>query len=786
VLTLPATAGAQSLYHAWSDRFGDASDDNAYAVATDASDNVLVGGAFVGTVDFGGGVLTSSGARDIFLAKFDAAGNHLWSKNFGDASDYQYAFQVAADGLGNVIVTGTFYGTVDFGGGALTSAGGQDVFIAKFDAGGNHLWSKRFGDTASQYENDVTTDAAGNVIVAGYFLGTMDFGGGALTSAGNHDIYVAKLDPGGNHLWSSSFGDASPQSASGVAVDGAGNVIVTGIFKGTVDFGGGGFTSAGDFDIYVAKFDAAGAHVWSKRYGDANPNYTFSVTTDGLNNIILGGYFYGTVDFGGGGLTSAGLQDIYTVKFDAAGTHLWSKRFGDVSDLQWALGISTDGSDNVIMTGQFEGTVDFGGGALTSAGGFDGYVARFDAAGNHLWSTRFGDSANQYAWNVTADGSGNAIVTGSIVGTTDFGGGPLTSAGGFDAYVAKFWRAAPVIAGVRDVPGDQGGWVNLSWDASGADTPAEHVITQYTTWRAIDPTQVSSLIASGASVVDQPVAGAWGSPDADKPLIRVQRLGGATYYWYLIDTFVAYYLPGYSAPVPTLFDSTSVSTENHYFQVIAHTADPYTFYVSEPATGYSVDNLPPAAPQALAGEQTQAEAILLTWDPNIEADLSHYAVCRGTDPGFTPNAGNLIGEPGTPGMVDDEWRWDAGYHYKVTALDEHGNESEVAYLGSNVVTDAGGSRAPQATYLGRAYPNPFSGSTRIAFGLADAADVSLEVYDVSGRLVRVLVDGNRDARTHEVEWDGKDARGDRVSSGVYFYRLTAGQSTHIRKAVLLR
>jgi hypothetical protein len=781
LFAFPLTAGAQSLNHAWSDRFGEASEQFARSITADGSGNVIVTGDFWGTVDFGGGGLTSAGGRDIFVAKFDAAGTHLWSKRFGDVNS-QDAYGIATDGLGNVVVTGYFMGTVDFGGGVLTSTGGDDVFVAKFDAAGTHLWSKRFGDAGTQWARSITTDGSGNVIVTGEFGGTVDFGGGGLTSAGSLDIFVVKFDAAGAHLWSKRFGDANDQSAYAITADGSGNVVVTGFFWGTVDFGGGVLTGAGGRDIFVAQFDAAGVHLWSKRFGDASDQYAFGITADGSGNIIVTGDFYGTMDFGGGGLTSAGGRDIFVAQFDAGGTHLWSKRFGDASH-QYAFGITADGSGNVIVTGQFLGALDFGGGALTCAGVDDIYVARFDATGNHLWSKRFGDASYQYARSITTDGSGNVIVTGYFYGAVDFGGGLLTSAGGQDIFVAKFWRAAPVIAGVRDVPGDQGGWVNLSWDASGADTPAEHVITQYTTWRAIDPTQVSALIVGGASVVTDPSGGI---PETDKPLIRLQRVGSATYYWYLIDTIVAFYLPGYSAPVPTLFDSTSVSTELHYFQVIAHTSDPYTFYTSEPASGYSVDNLPPAAPLALAGEQTEPEAIQLTWDPNSETDLSHYAVYRGTDPGFTPGTGNRIGEPNLPELLDGEWRWDAGYHYKVTALDGHGNESEVACLGPDFITDAGNSPAPPATYLGQSYPNPFNRSTRIAFGLGEAAEISLGVYDVSGRLVRVLVDGSRDARAYEVEWDGTDARGKRVASGVYFYRLTAGERTHIRKAVLLR
>jgi hypothetical protein len=150
-------------------------------------------GYFNGSVDFGGGPLTSVlGSFDIFLAKFDSAGNHLWSKRFGGASN-EYPTAVAVDGSGNAFLTGDIFGSVDFGGGLLTSAGGQDIFLAKFDPAGNHLWSKRFGDTVGQLGKGIAVDGSGNAFLTGAFFGSVDFGGGPLTSAGLADIFLAKF-----------------------------------------------------------------------------------------------------------------------------------------------------------------------------------------------------------------------------------------------------------------------------------------------------------------------------------------------------------------------------------------------------------------------------------------------------------------------------------------------------------------------------------------------------------------------------------------------------------------
>ena len=434
----PPDNSAGPLAHRWSKRFGTSTYQFGRSVAVDASKNVIITGEFVHAVDFGGGGLTAAGSEDIFVAKLDAAGDHVWSKRFGDA-DPQKGLSAAVDASGNAIVTGCFEGAVDFGGDSLTSAGSGDIFVAKFDAAGNHLWSKRFGDSTHQEGLNVMADALGNVIVTGFFRGTVDFGGGPLTEVGGFDIFVAKFDADGNHVWSKRFGDGSTQLPWGATVDGAGSVIVTGEFDGTVDFGGGVLTSAGNNDIFVAKLDAAGSHVWSQRFGGSLAEGASSVATDASGNVYLTGYFLDTVNFGGADLVSAGFSDIFLAKFISTGAHQWSKRFGD-GDGQTARSVAAFGSGDVILTGVFEGTINLGGGVLTSAGGGDTFVAKFDAAGNHLGSKRFGDASPQDIWGAAVEGSGNTIVIGGFEWSVNFGGGVLTSAGDRDIFLVSFFN----------------------------------------------------------------------------------------------------------------------------------------------------------------------------------------------------------------------------------------------------------------------------------------------------------------------------------------------------------
>jgi chitodextrinase len=378
---------------------------------------------------------------DVFLAKYSATGGHLWSKRLGaHATDSGEA--VAVDASGDVVVTGSVGNTVDFGGGPVPSAGGFDLFVAKY-AGttGAYRWARRVGGAADEYSYAVAVDGSGHVVVTGEFTGTVDFGGGPLSSAGDRDVFVAKYaGTDGRHLWSRRLGGALGDVGQAVAVDGAGNVVVTGYFMGTVDFGGGALTSAGDRDIFVARYAAAdGRHLWSRRFGAALTDMGNAVAVDGSGNLVVTGYFKRTVDFGGGPLTTPNDgSDLFIAKYAATGAHLWSRRAGGTNG-ESGKAVAVDGSGNVTVIGPFLGTVDFGGGPLSSGTMGALFVAHYAGAdGAHRWSKGVGGVSTERGQAVATAG-GSLVLTGSFSGTVDFGGGPRTAVGSNDAVLLSLW-----------------------------------------------------------------------------------------------------------------------------------------------------------------------------------------------------------------------------------------------------------------------------------------------------------------------------------------------------------
>ncbi len=234
---------------------GGTGDDRGWGIAVDSNDNSYITGYFDGTAEFGSTTLTSSGGYDVFIAKVDSSGNYLWTVKAGGTGFYDRGNGIAVDSNGNSYITGYFDGTAEFGSTTLTSSGGYDVFIAKVDSSGNYLWTVKAGGTGFYDRgNGIAVDSNGNSYITGYFDGTAEFGSTTLSSAGEYDVFIAKVDSSGNYLWAVKAGGSDLDEGWGITVDSNGNSYITGYFYLTADFGSTTLTSAGETDVFIAKY----------------------------------------------------------------------------------------------------------------------------------------------------------------------------------------------------------------------------------------------------------------------------------------------------------------------------------------------------------------------------------------------------------------------------------------------------------------------------------------------------------------------------------------------------
>ncbi len=357
----------------------------------------------------------------------------LWSQRFGDDA-FQEGRSIVVDGNGDLIVAGSFQGTIDLGGGPLVSAGKSDIFLAKLSPGGGHVWSQRFGNAEDQTVSAATVDAEGNVTLTGIIHGMVGFGGAPLAGDDLGDAFIAKLSPDGDHLWSKRFGSELYQEGLSVVAAGRGEVVVSGRFNGLIDFGGGPLFGDG----FVVKLGPSGEHVWSRALCTYMGCLPLSLAVDAAGRVAVAGAFLGDIDFPGGLKSSAGFSyDSFVLMLDADGQSIWGRTFGD-SAFQDIQSVALDAAGNAFVTGRFLGTVDLGGGPLASAGDSDAFLAKYDPAGAHLWSKTFGDAKPQTGRAVAVDAFGNVAVTGDFGGAVDLGGGPLASIFGQDVFLAKY------------------------------------------------------------------------------------------------------------------------------------------------------------------------------------------------------------------------------------------------------------------------------------------------------------------------------------------------------------
>jgi gliding motility-associated-like protein len=465
---------AQNVNFVWAKQMGTGTGmgNGAYSITVDASGNVYTTGFFTGTIDFdpGPGVFNlvsgSNGfSPDVFISKLNAAGNLIWAKQMGAGTGTGSgdSFSIAVDASGNVYTTGYFTGTVDFdpGPGSYNLNSSAATFISKLNAAGNFVWAKQMLTVAAIEQNRlIAVDASGNVYTTGTFSGTADFDPGTgvfnMTSGNNgqsKDAFISKLDATGNFVWAKQMGGLGPaDDASGytIAVDGSGNVYTTGAFSGRVDFDpGAGVSYLSPGGIFVSKLNAAGNLVWAKQMGDGTgAEGGLSIAVDGSGNVYTTGNFSGTADFDPGAgvfnLSSAGKEDIFVSKLDAAGNFDWAKQIGGIENDE-GLSLTVDAQGNVYTTGYFNNSVNFDPGVCTynfnSFGDDDIFIIKLDAAGNFAWVKQMGGTTRDEGRSIAVDGPGNVYTIGNFSGTADFDPGKgiynLNSLGDYDIFVHK-------------------------------------------------------------------------------------------------------------------------------------------------------------------------------------------------------------------------------------------------------------------------------------------------------------------------------------------------------------
>jgi len=462
-------ASSQSLD--WVRQMSGVSEESGMDMAVDAFGNVYTSGTFFETVDFDpSGAefnLSSNGLSDIFIIKQNDQGDLLWAKQIGGEA-FDHPGTIILDSSGNILLGGSFRGTVDLDPGEGTfevTEQGSRAFILKLDSNGDFIWAKQWGaslSSAGAYVNDLALDETGNIITCGTFSGTVDFDPGddtfSVNDLGYGDGFISKLDANGNFIWAAIVNGNSAinsDSISSIDVDVSGNIIASGPFYGDAS----NFDLLGGGNCYL-KLDGNGNTLWSKQTLGNQGVFTNSLEIDELGNAYMVGRFGGVLDFDPGdgvfNLTAQGTYDAFILKLDSSGNFVWAKSVGGIPSqgasgyLDQGNGLALDNAGNLYITGAYAFSGDFDPGpatyTLTTVGYVDMFVLKLDVDGNFIYAETFGTSSQGFPYFVV----GNSVITGEndkvyftgyFSDTTDFDPGPsvvnLVGLGSTDVFILK-------------------------------------------------------------------------------------------------------------------------------------------------------------------------------------------------------------------------------------------------------------------------------------------------------------------------------------------------------------
>ncbi len=426
---------------AWVKSAGTSSDDQATSVVRDSQGNVYLTGYFTGTISFGSGNnLISSGGTDMFIAKYTNNGGLVWAKKAG-GTGADKGVDIKMDNQGYIYILGWHAASAFFGTTQIDNADGAKSFIAKYDDTGQLIWVKKLGG----YARTFTIDGANNLFISASFGATIKVETTQITANGYDDIWMGKFTSNGNLSWiREMYGSNGSETPVAITTSADNKVLLTGRFDGSCIFDGGGSTisnagGTGNEDMFLVKYDTSGSFQWVRQFSAqvSNQSSTKSLAVDASGNIYIAGIFTGNINIGSSLLISNGNSDAFVAKLTPDGsTCTWAKKFGSAA-ADGAMGIGIDGSNNVFIAGFYSDSLTIGNILLPQPGTSGAFIAKYNTSGDFQWAKPAFSSGADAALGLHVISDGSALVCGRFSNTANFHGIPITSAGGFDIFVAK-------------------------------------------------------------------------------------------------------------------------------------------------------------------------------------------------------------------------------------------------------------------------------------------------------------------------------------------------------------
>jgi hypothetical protein len=367
-------------------------------------------------------IAPSTGAEDLFVARLDGAGAVNWATKIG-GSGIEDGGALALINNTDLLVTGTFTNDLNVGAFTLNSFGNADIFIAKYDNAGNVVWATQAGGTNTDIPCAIKANSATDFYITGNFRGSADFDATTLVSAGETDAFIAKYDSAGVLIYADNGGGAGNDNASALFIDSFNQVYIAGYYSGTANIGAQTLTSLGSKDIFILKLDNAEQPLWVKTArgnGENMPSGIYVAGTGNNKKVYLSGTFENTIEFGVSILTgnaetkaATGQKDMFIAYYDSLGNTMSSVRAGGLS-LETCAGIVADNSNNMYVFGAYRALATFSPTNITASGGSDLYIARYG-----LNTTGIAEAAANKTMQVYPNPS-NGAITIQLTDATDY------------------------------------------------------------------------------------------------------------------------------------------------------------------------------------------------------------------------------------------------------------------------------------------------------------------------------------------------------------------------------
>lgn len=452
-LTVALSGQASAQVFDWANESGGLGLDVGRAVATDPEGNVVMVGSYSGIATFGDTVLVGLGGPDAFIGKYTAEGQLLWMQTVrGPAEDL--ARGVTTDHEGNIFVTGHFthrayFILTDTDTLELISAGGKDIFIAKYSPEGELIWAERAGGPADDTGTDIQWHRYANrLVISGGFQGRGTFDNVAVLATGLTDVFVLAMDGNGIALWVRNGGGPQHDVAASVAIDPAGQrIYITGDYFGNALFSGNALISEGSSDVFIACYDIHGTLQWVKSFGGHNLDVATKVRCDLQGNVYMAGHYQMTTVFGPYSATSRGYNDVFLTKLNGAnGEVSWLRSMGG-TDLETCQGLAVDWDGTAYVTGMFDTRLISAQDTLFG-NGYDIFIACLDPSGHTRYLKGAGAGNADIPMGICFGADQSLFITGFYYFFAEFDGVTIGNALNGDIFLARLTD----IVGVQDAP----------------------------------------------------------------------------------------------------------------------------------------------------------------------------------------------------------------------------------------------------------------------------------------------------------------------------------------------